>query len=209
MHATGMRTSLKPHEPFARVASSRVRLDAAGWLAGARRIPSPNCDARPEGTRITLLVLHGISLPPGAFRGDGVERLFTNRLDDDAHPYYTQIRELRVSAHFYIRRDGTLIQFVPCEQRAWHAGASSWRGRPRCNDYSIGVELEGTDTTPYTARQYARLARLVQALRLRYPLRDLAGHSDVAPGRKTDPGPSFDWPRLLGLLGEASRRRAR
>lgn len=114
-----------------------------------------------------------------------------------------------MSAHFFIRRDGALVQFVPCERRAWHAGASSWRGRPRCNDYSIGVELEGTDTTPYTARQYARLARLVQALRLRYPIRHLAGHSDVAPGRKTDPGPGFDWRRLLGLLGEAPRRRAR
>ena len=203
-----MRTSLKPHEPFARVASSRVRLDAAGWLGGARRIPSPNCDARPAGSDISLVVVHGISLPPGEFGGDGVERLFTNRLDTSAHPYYATIRDLRVSAHFFIRRDGALLQFVPCEQRAWHAGESSWRGRPRCNDFSIGVELEGTDTKPYTARQYARLARLVQALRTRYPLRDLAGHSDVAPRRKTDPGPGFDWQRLRRLLGQKHRRRA-
>jgi AmpD protein len=178
----------------------RPRLDEAGWLAGARRIPSPNFDARPAGADVTLLVVHGISLPPGVFGGDHVASLFTNCLDNDAHPYFATLRGMRVSAHFFIRRDGTLIQFVPCGQRAWHAGASSWRGRERCNDYSIGVELEGTDTRPYTARQYARLARLVRTLRTRYPLRHLAGHSDVAPGRKTDPGAHFDWPRLLSAL---------
>ena len=183
--------------------------DAAGWLARARRLRSPNCDERPRGTTVNLLVVHGISLPPGEFRGDGVERLFTNRLIASAHPYFATICALRVSAHFFIRRDGSLIQFVPCDRRAWHAGPSSWRGRTRCNDFSIGVELEGTDTTPYTARQYARLARLVQALRTRYPIRDLAGHSDIAPGRKTDPGPGFDWPRLGALLGAADRRRSR
>ena len=184
----------------------RARIDAAGWLARARRIASPNCDARPAPCEVTLLVLHGISLPPGEFKGDAVERLFTNRLAPDAHPYFATISDLKVSAHFFIRRDGALVQFVSCEQRAWHAGASSWRGQTGCNDFSIGVELEGTDTWPYTARQYARLARLVQALRSRYPIRDLAGHSEIAPGRKTDPGPSFEWRRLRLLLGEGRRR---
>jgi AmpD protein len=183
-----------------------ARIDDAGWLAGARRIVSPNCDPRPEGCDVSLLVVHGISLPPGDFRGDAVTQLFTNRLASDAHPFYATLRDLRVSAHFFIRRDGSLIQFVPCTHRAWHAGASSWRGRERCNDFSIGVELEGTDTRPYTARQYARLARLVRTLRLHYPLRDIAGHSDIAPGRKTDPGPSFDWRRLRSLVGDVRRR---
>jgi AmpD protein len=151
--------------------------------------------------------VHGISLPPGEFKGDAVERLFTNRLAVEAHPYFATIGGLKVSAHFFIRRDGALVQFVSCEQRAWHAGASSWRGRAGCNDFSIGVELEGTDTSPYTARQYARLARLVRSLRGRYPIRDLAGHAEIAPGRKTDPGPSFEWQRLRSLLGESRRRR--
>lgn len=182
------------------------RLDAAGWLAGVRRHPSPNCDARPAATQVSLVVVHGISLPPGEFGGDGIDRLFTNRLDARAHPYYEGIADLRVSAHFLVRRDGAVVQFVPCAMRAWHAGASSWRGRERCNDYSIGVELEGTDTRPYTARQYARLARLVRALQRHYPIAHLAGHSEVAPGRKTDPGPSFDWRRLRALLGSAAAR---
>jgi AmpD protein len=179
-------------------------LDAAGWHRRAARRRSPNCDDRPPGTRVTLLVVHGISLPPGRFGGDAVERLFTNRLDPAAHPYFAGLAGLRVSAHFFIRRDGALLQFVPCERRAWHAGASSWRGRERCNDFSIGVELEGTDTRPYTARQYLRLARLVGALRSRYPIADLAGHSDIAPGRKSDPGPAFDWRRLRALLRDAA-----
>ncbi len=183
-----------------------ARVDNAGWLGGARRIASPNCDERPDGTRISLLVVHNISLPPGTFGGDAVERLFTNRLDPQAHPFYETIRDHRVSAHFFIRRDGSLVQFVPCERRAWHAGVSTWKGRERCNDFSIGVELEGTDTRPYTKRQYARLARLVTTLRSRYPIADLAGHSDVAPGRKTDPGPAFDWRRLRTLLGETTVR---
>jgi N-acetyl-anhydromuramoyl-L-alanine amidase len=185
----------------------KARLDDAGWLAGARRVVSPNCDERPEGTRISLLVVHNISLPPGTFGGDAVAQLFTNRLDPQAHPYYSTLRDLKVSAHFYIRRGGSLVQFVPCERRAWHAGVSSWKGRERCNDFSIGVELEGTDTRPYTMRQYARLARLVTALRSRYPIADLAGHSDIAPARKTDPGPAFDWRRLRTLLGESKRQR--
>jgi N-acetyl-anhydromuramoyl-L-alanine amidase len=172
-------------------------LDASGWLPGARRVVSPNCDARPEGEVIRLLVVHNISLPPGVFGGPEVEALFTNRLDAAAHPYFERIRDLRVSAHFFIRRDGELVQFVPCALRAWHAGASHWRGRERCNDFSIGVELEGDDETPFAAAQYDRLNQLIARLRAAYPsLTDIAGHADIAPGRKTDPGPAFDWRRV-------------
>lgn len=182
----------------------RLAVDAAGRVAAARWIASPNRDARPAGAAPTLVVIHGISLPPRTFGGDGVVRLFTNTLDAGAHPYYATIAHLRVSAHFFIRRDGALLQFVSCDDRAWHAGASSWRGRERCNDYSIGIELEGADDVPYTARQYARLAALLRALRDRYPVAEAVGHSDVAPGRKTDPGPAFDWKRFARLLGRAS-----
>jgi len=171
-----------------------------GVLGKARQAPSPNQDARPSGTQVTLLVVHGISLPPGQFGGDAVERLFANTLDCDSHPGFHPLRGLRVSAHFLIRRRGELVQFVPCDRRAWHAGVSSWAGRERCNDFSIGVELEGADSIPYTAAQYSRLARLTRALRRRYPIADLAGHSDIAPGRKTDPGASFDWQRYRALL---------
>ncbi|GIK85047.1 MAG: N-acetyl-anhydromuranmyl-L-alanine amidase [Betaproteobacteria bacterium] len=188
---------------------ARSRLSADGWLAGAARRPSPNCDERPAGADVTLVVVHGISLPPGEFRGDGVERLFTNRLDAGAHPYYASVAHLRVSAHFLVRRDGRVLQFVPCVRRAWHAGVSTWQGRERCNDFSVGVELEGTDTRAYTARQYHRLARIVRALRTRYPIAHVAGHSDVAPGRKSDPGPAFEWRRLRELLGVGPRARAR
>ncbi len=188
--------------------ASRAHLDAAGWLAGAARRPSPNCDRRPDGVPVTLVVVHGISLPPGEFGGDGVERLFTNRLDVRAHPYYESIAALRVSSHFFVRRDGAIVQFVPCSLRAWHAGQSSWQGRERCNDFSVGIELEGTDTRPYTARQYHRLARLVRVLQRHFPVGHLAGHSEIAPGRKTDPGPGFEWSRLRSLLGlvPAARR---
>lgn len=172
------------------------RLDARGWLDGARRVPSPNCDARPAGEAVILIVIHNISLPPGEFGGPGVAELFTNRLDPAAHPYYAAIKDLRVSAHFFIRRDGELIQFVPCGMRAWHAGASSWGGRERCNDFSVGIELEGTDATPFADAQYAALNELLGVLRAAYPGVELAGHSDIAPGRKTDPGPRFDWGRL-------------
>ena len=172
----------------------------AGWLAGARRVPSANCDRRPRGAAATLLVLHSISLPPGRFGGDAIERLFTNRLDPGAHPYFRDIAALRVSAHFLVRRDGKLVQFVPLHLRAWHAGASSWRGRGRCNDFSVGVELEGTDDSAFEPAQYTRLRGLVRALRRRLPLRDVAAHSDVAPGRKTDPGTRFEWSRLLASL---------
>ena len=154
---------------------------------------------RPEATAITLIVVHGISLPPGRFGGHAVEQLFTNRLDPKANASYADLRGLRVSAHFFVRRDGRLVQFVSCAMRAWHAGVSRWRGRERCNDFSIGIELEGTDDLPYAAAQYAMLARLVKALRRRYPIADVVGHSDVAPGRKTDPGPAFDWARLARL----------
>jgi N-acetyl-anhydromuramoyl-L-alanine amidase len=165
-----------------------------------RRVASPNCDARPAGEAVTLLVLHSISLPPGQFGGDAIERLFTNRLDPKAHPYFQEVFSLKVSSHFLIRRDGELVQFVPVKRRAWHAGASSWRGRGRCNDFSVGVELEGAGDGPFEALQYEKLGLLITSLRRSLPLRDIAAHSDVAPGRKTDPGARFDWPRLLAAL---------
>ena len=158
-----------------------------------RVVDSPNQDERPQGAQISLVVLHSISLPPGQYGGDAIERLFTNRLDPTAHPYFREIASLRVSSHFLIRRDGELVQFVPVARRAWHAGASAWRGRSRCNDFSVGIELEGTDDSPFEEAQYAALVPLLRKL----SLRDLAAHSDVAPGRKTDPGARFDWPRLL------------
>jgi len=179
---------------------TRLAIDERGFANLARQVRSPNRDARPAATEVTLLVIHGISLPPGEFGGDGILRLFTNRLDAGRHPYYATIRELRVSAHFLVRRDAALIQFVSCNDRAWHAGASTWKGRERCNDYSVGVELEGTDEIPYAAAQYAMLARLARALGRRYPIADIVGHSDVAPGRKSDPGPSFDRARFNRLL---------
>lgn len=178
-------------------------IDDEGWLEGVRHIPSPNVDERPLGESIDLLVVHNISLPPGEFGGAGVIDLFTNRLDPEAHPYYAAIKDLRVSAHFFIRRDGELIQFVPCDKRAWHAGISQWCGRERCNDFSIGIELEGTDDLPYTDAQYASLAELTARLKLRYPLRDITGHADIAPDRKTDPGPSFDWARFRSMVDMA------
>lgn len=171
-------------------------MDANGWLAGARRMASPNCDDRPDDAQVELVVVHGISLPPGEFGGDHIERLFTNTLDHEAHPYFRSLRGLRVSAHFLVRRDGDVIQFVSCLQRAWHAGVSCWRGRSRCNDYSIGIEFEGADTCAYEAVQYRTGAALIDALRMAFPIRSIAGHSDVAPGRKTDPGAHFDWPAL-------------
>jgi len=176
-----------------------MHVDDAGIASTAAQVPSPNCDARPDGAVVDLVVVHGISLPPGRFGGDGVLRLFTNRLDAAGHPYYATIAGLRVSAHFLIRRDGALVQFVPCRLRAWHAGVSSWRGRERCNDFSVGIELEGTDDRRYTRSQYQTLKRLLTALLRRYPIVDVVGHSDVAPGRKTDPGAGFDWRRLRSV----------
>jgi AmpD protein len=168
-----------------------------------RIVQSPNCDERPPGTEISLLLLHSISLPPGQYGGDAIERLFTNRLDPEAHPYFREIRDLKVSAHFLVQRDGEVVQFVPVERRAWHAGASTWRGRDRCNDFSVGVELEGSDEDSFTPAQYAALITLVRELRARLPLRDIAAHSEVSPGRKTDPGVRFDWARLLSELARA------
>jgi AmpD protein len=169
-------------------------------LPGLCSIWSPNCDARPEDAVVELIVIHNISLPPGEFGGPGIIELFTNCLDPDAHPYYAEIAGRKVSAHFLIRRDGELIQFVPCDQRAWHAGASSWRGRSRCNDFSIGIELEGTDDLPFEHIQYQKLAELVRVIKSQYPIADIVGHSDIAPGRKTDPGPHFDWLRFHTMV---------
>ena len=173
-----------------------LRIYASGRVAGATQVPSPNFDERPAGVTVSLVVVHGISLPPGRFGGAAIQRLFTNRLNPASHPYFASIAGLRVSAHFLIRRDGELLQFVDCNARAWHAGASTFRDRSNCNDFSIGIELEGTDERPYTGAQYRTLSHLIEALRARYPIRDVAGHSDIAPGRKTDPGPSFDWRRI-------------
>jgi len=177
-----------------------MALGADGRLAEARYVASPNCDERPAGVDITLLVLHAISLPPGQYGGDAIQRLFTNRLDPAAHPYFRDLAGQRVSAHFLVRRDGALLQFVPVQRRAWHAGASSWRGRARCNDYSIGVELEGTDRDAFADAQYRALTALTRALAARLPLREVAAHSEVAPQRKSDPGPGFDWARFFGGL---------
>ena len=171
-----------------------------GWYRRARPLPSPNFGPRPAGTAIDLVIVHSISLPPGRYGGNEVQSLFTNTLDWDAHPYFEQIRGMQVSAHFYLRRTGVLWQFVSVDDRAWHAGRSRFRGRDNCNDYSVGIELEGLEGGRFTARQYDRLARLIEALRQRYPITDIAGHEHVAPGRKRDPGPGFDWPRLQRAL---------
>lgn len=180
-----------------------LTLDSAGRVAGIRYLPSPNSDERPAGIKIDLLVIHNISLPPGAFGGPGIIELFTNQLDPAEHPYYREIAHLRVSAHFLVRRDGELIQFVPCAMRAWHAGESTWRGRPRCNDYSIGIELEGADDQQFEDIQYAEVARLARALTTAYAGLEIVGHSDIAPARKTDPGPCFDWLRFRNLLAHS------
>lgn len=177
-------------------------LDVDGWCSGAQWLPSPNADAR-SGVPIDLLVIHNISLPPGQFGGPFIADLFANRLDCNAHPYFDQLRGVRVSAHFLIRRDGVLIQFVSANQRAWHAGMSAFEGRERCNDFSIGIELEGTDAEPFDDRQYATLAALTAALCVRYPLAAVAGHEHIAPGRKTDPGPFFDWAHYRQALLQA------
>lgn len=174
--------------------------DSAGRLSDTPFIASPNCDDRPPDTAIELIVIHNISLPPGVFGGQAIIDLFTNRLDPQAHPYFAGIASMRVSAHFLIRRDGALLQFVPCAKRAWHAGASSWQGRTRCNDFSVGIELEGSDDVVFEDAQYARLDALARALHDRYPIIASVGHSDISPGRKTDPGPCFDWQRYSATL---------
>lgn len=172
------------------------------WLLEARSVLSPNCDERPDGD-IDLIVVHGISLPPGEYGGPWIDDLFCNRLDSGAHPYFAEIAGLRVSSHVLIRRDGEVVQYVPFTRRAWHAGQSCYRGRAACNDFAIGIELEGDDETPYEAVQYERLAELITLLRRRFPAIGadaVVGHCDIAPGRKTDPGPAFDWQRLATLL---------
>ena len=180
-----------------------IEILPGGILAAVRQCPSPNCDPRPPGTGVELLVIHGISLPPGEFGSRAIDQLFTNCLDPAAHPAFRHLHQLRVSAHLLIRRDGELVQYVPLERRAWHAGVSCYRDRHRCNDFSIGIELEGSDETPYDERQYTRLATVARAIQVAYPdlTRDrIVGHCDIAPGRKTDPGPTFDWPRFHLLL---------
>ena len=180
--------------------TTTYRIDTdRGLIDPARQCPSPNCDDRPAGVGPELVVIHGISLPPGTFDGPEVEQLFTNTLDWDAHPYFHEIRGLEVSSHLFVRRDGELVQFVPFTRRAWHAGESCFRGRTCCNDFSIGIELEGEDDTPYSDAQYAVLTAVTNALLAAYTglsARRIAAHSDIAPGRKTDPGPAFDWLRL-------------
>ena len=174
-----------------------------GWLEGAKQVPSPNHNARPEAAAVNLLVIHNISLPPGQFGSPYIEQFFQNKLPWGDHPYFKTIEGLEVSAHFLIKQDGEVVQFVSCLDRAWHAGASSFCGEENCNDFSIGVELEGTDTTPYTDVQYASLVALTKQLQANYPdisVSRIKGHSDIAPGRKTDPGESFDWHRYLREL---------
>lgn len=178
-------------------------ITADGWLDPVTRCPSPNFDPRPPDTQISLLVVHGISLPPGQFGGGYIEAFFCNALPVEVHPYFQEIAELKVSAHCLVDRAGAVTQFVSFDQRAWHAGRSCFDGRSACNDFSVGIELEGEDLRPYTAAQYASLAGLIKLLMARYPAltpERVAGHSDVAPGRKTDPGPGFDWTRLRQAL---------
>ena len=185
-------------------AAGGLQVDVAtGWLVAIRRVLSPNCDARPAGVEADLIVVHGISLPPGQFGGPWIDRLFTNSLPPDEHPYFATIADRKVSSHALIDRRGRLTQYVPFHLRAWHAGESDYCGRPACNDFSIGIELEGTDTQAYEETQYHALARLIGALFRAYPALSparLTGHSDIAPGRKTDPGPAFDWPRVRTLV---------
>jgi N-acetyl-anhydromuramoyl-L-alanine amidase len=174
-----------------------------GLLLTARQVPSPNCDDRPPGVEADLIVVHGISLPPGEFGGPWIDRLFTNTLPADVHPYFAAVADRKVSSHLLIRRGGEVVQYVPFHRRAWHAGVSAYRGREKCNDFSIGIELEGEDEHAYESEQYGALSVVIAALCAAYPLLSrerIAGHSDIAPGRKTDPGPAFDWPRLSALL---------
>lgn len=186
-----------------------LHVDSSGLLRGAAQVASPNHDARPAGVDADLIVVHGISLPPDEFGGPWIDRLFTNTLPPDAHPYFAEVAPLRVSSHLVIRRDGTVTQYVPFTERAWHAGKSSYAGREACNDFSIGIELEGADTIPYEPAQYRALAKIIAALCAAYPQLStdrLVGHSDISPGRKTDPGPAFDWAHARRLIEEACKR---
>nr|WP_298720319.1 1,6-anhydro-N-acetylmuramyl-L-alanine amidase AmpD [uncultured Steroidobacter sp.] len=203
MHSTSSPEALSQH-----LLAIAAGIDTdSGWLRAARRVPSPNFDMRPGGILPELIVVHGISLPPEQFGGPWIDRLFTNALPPAEHPYFEKIKDLRVSSHVLIRRDGEPVQYVPFHERAWHAGASSYQGRERCNDFSVGIELEGADEIPYEPAQYRVLSALIVALCEAYPslsLSRIAGHSDIAPGRKTDPGPAFDWQRLYALLRAAA-----
>lgn len=185
-----------------------IKIDVeSGLIPAARQVPSPNCDDRPPGCGPDLIIIHGISLPPGEFGGEWIDRFFTNCLDASAHPYFCEVVDLKVSSHLLIRRDGELVQYVPLLKRAWHAGASHFEGRDCCNDFSIGIELEGVDTLAYTDAQYGVLCDAVAAMRQAISsLADapVVGHCDVAPGRKTDPGPAFDWARLRSGLAEGA-----
>lgn len=192
------------HDPAAKFApNSPFVPDPAGWVPAARHVPSPNFDARPAHTPVDLVVIHNISLPPGQFGSGDIEAFFLNRLDPSRHPFFETIHQVRVSAHFLVTRGGELVQFVSCLDRAWHAGQSEFFGRPRCNDFSIGIEVEGSDDQPFTLAQYHTTAALVRALLGAYPVRAVAGHSDIAPGRKTDPGPHFDWAGFAAAAGVA------
>ena len=173
-----------------------IQINLNGICSEAKFIASPNIDARPNAEVISLIVIHNISLPPKQYGGDGVIDLFSNQLNPDEHPYYAEIAHLKVSSHFFIRRDGELIQFASCNDRAWHAGASNWQGRERCNDFSIGIELEGSDFEAFEPMQYETLETLIASIKARYPIEAITGHSDIAPGRKTDPGPYFNWSRI-------------
>lgn len=178
--------------------ASPLEINADGWANAARCLPSPNFDARPDEMPVELLVIHNISLPPSQFGGDWIDDLFLNRLDPLAHPYFETIHTFRVSSHFLIKRDGSITQYVSCNDRAWHAGASCWRDRTRCNDFAIGIELEGDDFSPFTDAQYTSLHALTKAVLHRYSsIQGVAGHSEISPGRKTDPGEHFDWLRYI------------
>jgi len=177
-----------------------------GWHSHATRTPSPNFGPRPQGIAIDLAVVHSISLPPGQYGGNDIQRLFTNTLDWDAHPYFDLIRGAEVSAHFVVRRDGQLLQFVSVLDRAWHAGRSHWQGRDNCNDFSVGIELEGLEHTPFEVPQYETLARLLRDLAEAWPIAQTVGHEHIAPGRKQDPGKAFDWPLLASLTGWPAKR---
>lgn len=182
--------------PKQQLIQHKLKLNVNGHIEPALQIASPNFDARPAHTRIELIVIHNISLPPNEYGGSGVIQLFTNQLNPSEHPYYAEIYMHKVSSHFFIRRDGELIQFVSCLQRAWHAGVSNWQGRERCNDFSVGIELEGCDFDAFEDAQYQTLNTLLKCLQKSYPIQDIVGHSDIAPGRKTDPGPYFDWQKI-------------
>ena len=182
--------------PKRELKNQQYTLDADGFLKAATQVASPNFDTRPDNCTIDLIVIHNISLPPNEYGGPGVMQLFTNQLNPNGHPYYAEIHTRKVSSHFFIRRNGELIQFVSCLQRAWHAGVSSWNNRERCNDFSVGVELEGSDYEAFEPAQYKTLKNLITCLKNNYPIQHIVGHSDIAPGRKTDPGPYFDWQKV-------------